>query len=136
MSLKVPLDIEIYRRPHWQDSREMGDRENGCFVISKREMVVVVSSGEGWEHVSVSLKTRCPTWEEMEEIKRRFWAPEDTCMQLHVSETDHRNCHPYCLHIWRPTAQLIPCPPGIFVAPKKPGYMGDVNGQGCDPSTP
>jgi hypothetical protein len=116
MSLLIPLDMEPYRRAHWQDPRNMGDRYNGCFVIPKRGMTIVVSNGAGWEHVSVSLQHRCPTWEEMEEIKRRFWAPEDMCMQLHVPVSNHKNLHPYCLHIWRPITASIPCPPGGFVA--------------------
>jgi hypothetical protein len=115
--LKIPLDMEIYRRPHWTDPNDMGDRHNGCFVIPKRSMVIVVSSGEGWEHVSVSVKDRCPVWDEMEWVKRRLWADTDTVMQLHVPPQEHRSLHPYCLHLWRPLNAEIPRPPGAFVAP-------------------
>ena len=39
----------------------------------KPEAVVIVASwGGGWEHVSVSLARRCPTWEEMCMIKDLF----------------------------------------------------------------
>jgi hypothetical protein len=115
--MKCPLDWEIYRRPASWDSREMGDRFNGHLRIPKRNMVIIFSNGGGWEHVSVSVKDRCPTWDEMEDIKRRFWQDTDTVMQLHVPPSEHRNCHPYCLHLWRPTHVEIPRPPGIFVAP-------------------
>jgi hypothetical protein len=37
-------------------------------------------------------------------------------MQLHVATADHINCHPYCLHLWRPHAAAIPLPPKEFVA--------------------
>lgn len=80
---------------------------------------VIASSGEGWEHVSVSLPHRCPTWEEMEEIRRMFFLDHETVMQLHVPVTDHINCHPYCLHLWRPLLQAIPKPPAWMVGPKK-----------------
>jgi hypothetical protein len=115
--LKIPLDMEIYRGPHWADPNDMGDHENGCFQIPARSMVIVASSGEGWEHVSVSIKDRCPTWDEMEWVKRKLWEDCDTVMQLHVPPAQHKNCHPYCLHMWRPTFTLIPRPPAEFVAP-------------------
>jgi len=76
---------------------------------------VIASTDEGWEHVSVSCQTRCPTWEEMEWVKRCFFEPSDTCMQLHVPEAEHINCHPYCLHIWRPVSGFIPRPPNHLV---------------------
>jgi len=115
--LRVPLDWEVYRRPHWADPKDMGDRFNGCFLIPKRSMCIVVSSDDGWEHASVSTATRCPTWEEMEEIKRKLWEATDTVMQLHVPPSEHKNCHPYCLHLWRPINVEIPRPPSIMVAP-------------------
>jgi hypothetical protein len=114
------MDWEIYRRPNFTDHTDMGDRHNGNLVIPNRGLCIVFSNGEGWEHVSVSLQTRCPTWDEMEAVKRRFWDDADTVMQLHVPPKDHRNFHPYCLHLWRPTDCEIPRPPGIFVAPDSP----------------
>lgn len=61
-----------------------------------------VASGMGWDHVSVSLPFRCPTWEEMDFVKDLFFNPDEVVMQLHVAKTDHINRHPYCLHLWRP----------------------------------
>jgi hypothetical protein len=114
--MKCPLDWEIYRRysPFHESS---GDRENGYLHIPKRHMKIIFSVGGGWEHVSVSHPDRCPTWEEMDEIKRRFWAPQDTVMQLHVPVSDHKSLHDYCLHLWRPLTGEIPRPPSIMVAP-------------------
>lgn len=76
---------------------------------------VVASWGEGWEHVSVSRRDRCPSWEEMEHVARLFW-PNETAMQLHVPASDHINVHPFCLHWWRPIGVEIPMPPGWMVA--------------------
>lgn len=124
MSMRCPMDWEIYRRPGPWNGQDMGDRSNGHLRIPKRAMVIIFSNGEGWEHVSVSVRDRCPTWEEMEEVKRRFWEDGDTVMQLHVPVQEHRNCHPYCLHLWRPTdGRDIPRPPGIFVAPEIAGSV-------------
>ncbi len=47
---------------------------NGAFEIplGGRKVYVIASDGAGWEHVSVSLKGRCPTWNEMCWIKELF----------------------------------------------------------------
>lgn len=82
---------------------------------------VLATSGEGvspqWEHVSVSLPNRCPNWLEMHHIKQLFWSDDEAVMQLHPPQSDYRNHHPHCLHLWRPVEQEIPLPPGILVAP-------------------
>lgn len=78
-------------------------------------LVVIATVEAGWDHVSCSTRRRCPTWNEMEWIKRQFFAPEETAMQLHVPSADHVNVHRYCLHLWRPLWQEIPRPPAVMV---------------------
>lgn len=63
---------------------------------------LIVSTGMGWDHVSVSLSNRCPTWEEMCWVKGQLFKAGECVMQLHPPKRDHINCHPYCLHLWRP----------------------------------
>ena len=94
-----------------------GDGTAGVFRLPRggRELVCVASSGGGWDHVSVSLINRCPSWNEMEFIKRHFFKDDETAMQLHVPVTQHINCHPFTLHIWRPQQAEIPLPPAGFV---------------------
>lgn len=93
----------------------------GCFTIPRRDgsapLRIMASNAIGWDHVSVSLQTRCPTWEEMERVKRLFFRDDETAMQLHVPPSEHKNCHPYCLHLWRPHEVAIPRPPSMMVAP-------------------
>jgi hypothetical protein len=79
---------------------------------------VLSSDGMGWEHVSVSLPTRCPTWEEMHHVKHLFWRNDEAAMELHPPESEYINNHPYCLHLWRPCDQTIPLPPSILVGHK------------------
>jgi hypothetical protein len=104
---------------------ELGDGGNGCFLLpsplsgEKDSLRVVASSGFGWDHVSVSLGNRTPTWTEMEFIKRKFFRDDETAMQLHVPPAKHISCHPYCLHIWRPQDVVIPLPPDYMVGPKE-----------------
>lgn len=76
----------------------------------------IISGSEGWDHVSISFPDRCPTWEEMEGLKRLFFEPDAVCMQLHVGVAEHLSHHPFCLHIWHPHGVDIPLPPPEFVA--------------------
>lgn len=92
---------------------------NGAFFIPRNQAApfrVICSDEFGWDHVSVSLPNRTPTWDEMCYIKSLFWDDEDTVMQLHPPKSTWINNHPYCLHLWRPTdGSTIPLPPSIMV---------------------
>lgn len=79
---------------------------------------IVVSDGAGWDHVSVSLQSRCPTWQEMSFVKDLFFEPHEAAMQLHPPQSEYVNHHEYCLHIWRPHDKRIPLPPSEFVGPR------------------
>lgn len=89
--------------------------EGGVFALGK--LRIIASWVSGWDHVSVSLPDRTPTWDEMERVKRAFFKPEETAYQLHVPPSDHINCHPYCLHLWRHHHSEIPMPPAFMVGP-------------------
>jgi hypothetical protein len=99
-----------------------GDHRNGAFKlpspIDGQSLAVVASDGIGWDHVSVSRKSRCPNWPEMEFIKRKFFEDDETVMQLHVPPAEHINVHPFTPHLWRPQQLSIPRPPGWMVAPE------------------
>lgn len=92
----------------------------GIFSIPKPEgpMLIIASAGAGWEHVSASFQFRTPTWNEMCEVKNIFWLPSETVLQYHPSEIDYVNCHPNCLHLWRPIGEKIPVPPTWMVGPR------------------
>lgn len=116
--------LEVYRRRDLERAHygAEGDDSGGVFFVpgprgrKQRMLHVIASNGDGWDHVSVSLPERCPTWEEMEHVKRLFFREDEAAMQLHVPPADHLNCHPYCLHLWRPQDVEIPRPPAIMVA--------------------
>lgn len=81
----------------------------------------VISSGEvhpgmPWEHVSVSLVDRCPTWNEMSFVKDLFWLPTETVIQIHPPKLQHINYHEFCLHLWRNVNQQIILPPDWTIA--------------------
>ena len=94
---------------------------NGAFYIphfnkaSTLSFQVIASNTNGWEHVSVSLPKRTPTWDEMCFIKDLFWEDEEVVMQLHPRKSDYINMHKNCLHLWKPTSGEIVTPPKSFV---------------------
>lgn len=115
-------ELDDYRKIHSHYGHP-GDHGNGYFEIPSgnengKVFKVIASNGMGWDHVSISLPHRCPTWEEMNEIARMFFKPDETCVQYHVPESEHINCHEFCLHLWRPRRGTpMPRPPAISVGP-------------------
>lgn len=104
----------------WNGRGGLGDDQAGAFMIKYKagvKLKVIASAGDGWDHVSVSLENRCPSWEEMSWIARKFFG-DQPAMQLHVSSADHINYHPYCLHWWRPIGVDMPLPPQWMIGPK------------------
>lgn len=97
------------------------DGNNGSFrvpnpyVMGTGALIVIASDGLGWDHVSVSLKERCPSWAEMEYIKRMFWEPEDAVFQLHPPLSEYINKCATCLHMWRNQKVDIERPPLFMV---------------------
>lgn len=129
-----------------EEMRLDGPRNSNCgFFAGKTgsaSLRMQVSDGVGWDHVSVSLPTRCPSWEEMCWVKRLWFLDEEAVMQLHPAKSEHVNYHPFCLHLWRPQQQdeieriraewgdewpygdlqspgAIPLPDSILVGPKQ-----------------
>lgn len=83
-----------------------------CHVVGPRAVLlkVICSWGMGWDHVSVSLESRCPSWAEMCWVKDLFFKPEECVVQYHPPESTYKHLHPYCLHLWRPQGAEIPMP--------------------------
>lgn len=106
---------------------------NGAFLVPLKrgqKVRVIASDQMGWEHVSVSRIDRCPTWEEMTQVKELFWTRDCAVMQLHPPASDYVSDHPFCLHLWRPTDAAIPLPDPILVGygRKYAGALADGEG--------
>ncbi len=124
-------------RNHPTVGTDDGYGNNGMFVIPHPKISgyfyqCVMSDGHGWEHVSVTLKSkerkidRCPTWAEMCYVKEIFWDDEEEVMQLHPKKSDYVNFHPYCLHLWRPKDAAIPIPDSLMVGIKSENIKQDL----------
>ncbi len=99
--------------------------EDGMVVAINRDedfrhedFYIIASWGGGWDHVSVSLASRCPTWDEMCWIKELFWAKHESVIQYHPAKNEYVNCHRFCLHLWKPQNTVLPIPPLEFVGIK------------------
>lgn len=104
---------------------EPGDRSGAFFLRAPTgaKLKVIASDGTNWdqeflacdgppwEHVSVSVANRCPTWDEMAWVKWLFWGDEEAVVEFHPPKSRYVNQHPYCLHLWRPVGVDIPLPP-------------------------
>ncbi len=117
MSFGAPKTLDQYRKIH-PLAGNYGDEQNGAFHIKPKGLTILISAGDGWEHVSVSRVSKMPSYEDMEWAKQKFWGANACVMQLHVPAEDHVNYHPFCLHLWRPIDQEIPRPPSIMVGPR------------------
>lgn len=98
--MRNPLPLKV------EEGRIAGppDSCHGAFIVQvgNARLRVIASDGLGWDHVSVSLATRCPTWDEMCAVKSLFFDDEEVVMQLHPAKSQYVNLHPFCLHLWRP----------------------------------
>lgn len=95
---------------------------SGLFQIPSKHrdkvLTVVASDGLGWEHVSVSLgpdSARCPTWEEMCQLKDLFWDESDCVVQFHPPRSQYVNRHKGCLHMWKKTGAAVELPPKFMI---------------------
>jgi hypothetical protein len=115
MTFRVPEKFRVHEGQMASDSR-FGN--NGAFMLKlahAQTLFAIASDQWGWEHVSVSRRDRCPTWDEMCQVKAMFWDAEDCVVQYHPPESEYVNQHPNCLHLWRKIDQPYPLPPSIMV---------------------
>lgn len=113
---KVPENMREKHPLYGETTKELHGN-NGYFVVQFESyaLYVITSDGGGWEHVSVSMSTRTPSWKQMCYIKDLFWGEDDCVVQYHPKKEDYVNMHEHTLHLWRPTDQELVAPPSIFV---------------------
>ena len=92
------------------------DSDPAAFLVPSQSdpiesLFVLAGHIRGFEYVQVTGRERCPTWDEMCQIKSMFWDAEDVCFQLHPARSRYVNKSEFSLWIWRPTDCEIPQPP-------------------------
>jgi len=115
--LKVPEEYRIKNGPM---GSSVQDGNNGAFVIPYQsfQLFVIASDGAGWDHVSVSLKNRCPNWNEMCHVKRMFFDDDETVVQYHPKRSEYVDNCPTALHLWKKQGCEHELPPAILVGLK------------------
>jgi hypothetical protein len=95
----------------------LGDSTAGMFMVpvGDAELCVIASDGMGWDHVSVSTRHRCPTWDEMHAVKEKFFEDEECVLQFHPPRSKYVNRHPFTLHLWRDQMGEQELPPSVCV---------------------
>lgn len=110
---------ERYRAKHPLNFPHKAGDPYGWFMIPSptgTQVFAVMADGQDpdWQHVSVSMRNRCPTWDEMCYIKNLFWDETETVVQYHPPKSDYVNIAKNCLHLWRYRWDM-PRPPKAYV---------------------
>ena len=76
-------------------------------------LIILASAGEyddgkEWLHVSVSRKSRLPTYEELTRIKRDFIGDDKKAVFVLPEKEKHVNIHNFCLHLFYSAANPLP----------------------------
>jgi len=111
-------NIEEIKQNRKLKIEEIGEDGGRCFTYlpgSHAKAMIIFSWGGGWDHVSISYRNRCPSWEEMCAVMDIFFGPDECAVQYHPPEKDYVNRHPYCLHLWKPQGNDMPRPPKWMV---------------------
>jgi hypothetical protein len=120
---------EKYRKPHPRGFPHKAGDKYGWFEIptsatGPKLSVMVASENEDWQHISVSLSFRCPTWDEMCKVKDLFFDDEDIVVQFHPKKSQYINLAKHCLHLWRLNdGRIFPTPPSILVGPNIEDFL-------------
>lgn len=75
-------------------------------VVGSAQGLLVICSGnverdgKRWLHVSMSRRSRLPSYEDMCLVKDTFVGRERLAVQVFARTADHVNHMPYCLHLW------------------------------------
>ena len=107
-----PQPQAIYKQ--WPIERAMGKaaaeymrawEHNGLFIISS---AAEYDDGREWLHVSVSRKSRVPSYDDLTRIKRDFIGEDKKAVLVLPEKENHVNIHDYCLHLFYSAENPLP----------------------------
>lgn len=84
--------------------KKAANRQDGAAYRNDLGLYVIISGIEidnkRWIHVSVSRKSRLPSWDDLKIVKNLFIGLEEKALQVLPAHSEYFNLHPYCLHLW------------------------------------
>ena len=107
-----PQPQAIYKQ--WPIERAMGKaaaeymrawEHNGLFIIAS---AAEYDDGREWLHVSVSRKSRVPSYDDLTRIKRDFIGEDKKAVLVFPEKENHVNIHDYCLHLFYSAENPLP----------------------------
>lgn len=93
--------LELVLPAGWEKAKSGAD---GAAYRNDHGLYVIISGIEidhkRWIHVSVSRKSRLPSWSDLKVVKNLFIGLEKKALQVLPAHKEYVNLHPYCLHLW------------------------------------
>lgn len=62
--------------------------------------IATKNDGSKCLHVSLSRKSRLPSWDDVKRVKDAFIGEDKEAYHVLPKKADYINIHPYCLHLW------------------------------------
>jgi len=57
-------------------------------------------NGQDWLHVSVSRRSKMPSYDDLKRVKHDFIGDDHAAYQAFPKASEHVNLHEFCLHLW------------------------------------
>lgn len=82
------------------------ERIDGAAYLNKSLGLFVIRStakeadGNSWIHLSVSRRSRIPSYDDLKLVKKEFIGDTYHAYQCFVPSSEHINIHKYVLHLW------------------------------------
>lgn len=85
-------------KPPGSDARAFVSTDGGLSAICD----TLTIDGKRWLHVSVSRRSRTPSFEDLDRARIAFVGDDVPTYHVFPKANEHRNLHPFCLHLWTP----------------------------------
>lgn len=79
------------------DGSAWENKSLGLFVIESTHRE---QDGKLWLHVSLSRKSKLPSYDDIKIVKSVFIGDNNEAIQVFPKQENHVNIHPNCLHLW------------------------------------
>lgn len=128
----LPEPLERTRQTTGAYASKPGERA-GVFIVptpwkTKIHCVLGTDDSGTWERVSAMAEQkrgdfRPPTWDEMQFVKRSFWADDELVVQFHPAGERFTGTVSSMLHLWHATEAAIPTPEADLLTIPRPSRI-------------